>query len=149
MEDLVRRSVGPEIATEFVSASGLWSTLVDAGQLENALLNLCINARDAMPDGGKLVIETANRWFDDHAAREQDFPGGQYISLCVSDNGAGMDADTARRAFDPFFTTKPLGQGTGLGLSMVYGFARQSGGRSGFIPSKEGGRWSVSIYSVI
>jgi PAS domain S-box-containing protein len=129
MEDLVRRSVGPEIATEFVSASGLWSTLVDAGQLENALLNLCINARDAMPDGGKLVIETANRWFDDHAAREQDLPGGQYISLCVSDNGTGMDADTARRAFDPFFTTKPLGHGTGLGLSMVYGFARQSGGQ--------------------
>ncbi|KQT57388.1 MULTISPECIES: PAS domain-containing protein [unclassified Aureimonas] len=129
MEDLIRRTVGPEIAVETVATAGLWSTLVDPPQLENALLNLCINARDAMPDGGKLTIETANRWLDDRAARERDVPPGQYISMCVSDNGTGMPADVIERAFDPFFTTKPIGVGTGLGLSMIYGFARQSGGQ--------------------
>jgi CheY-like chemotaxis protein len=102
---------------------------VDGGQLENALLNLCINARDAMPDGGKLTIETANKWLDDRAARERNLPPGQYVSLCVTDNGTGMPPDVIERAFDPFFTTKPLGRGTGLGLSMIYGFVRQSGGQ--------------------
>ena len=101
----------------------------DPNQLENALLNLCINARDAMPDGGRLTIETANRWLDQRAAREHDLMPGQYISLCVSDTGAGMTPTVVAKAFDPFFTTKPIGQGTGLGLSMVYGFARQSGGQ--------------------
>ncbi len=129
MEELIRRSVGPEIAIETVAAGGLWNTLVDAGQLENSLLNLCLNARDAMPDGGQLTIETCNRWLDDRAARERDLPPGQYVSLCVSDTGSGMPPDVVARAFDPFFTTKPIGQGTGLGLSMVYGFARQSGGQ--------------------
>lgn len=130
MEDLVRRSVGPDVTVEVVQAGGLWIAKVDASQLENALLNLCINARDAMaPDGGRLTIETANRWLDERAAREQDLPPGQYISLCVTDTGAGMSQEVIERAFDPFFTTKPLGQGTGLGLSMVYGFARQSGGQ--------------------
>jgi CheY-like chemotaxis protein len=112
-----------------VGAGGVWATLVDPNQLENALLNLCINARDAMPDGGRLTIETANKWLDDHAARERELPPGQYVSLCVTDTGAGMTPEVAARAFDPFFTTKPLGQGTGLGLSMIYGFVRQSGGQ--------------------
>jgi CheY-like chemotaxis protein len=104
--------------------------LVDPNQLESALLNLCINARDAMPDGGRLTIETANRWLDLHAAKERDLSPGQYISLCVSDTGTGMPPEVIKRAFDPFFTTKPLGEGTGLGLSMIYGFVRQSGGQA-------------------
>ncbi len=129
MDELIRRTVGPEVAVEVVAAGGLWTTLVDPNQLENALLNLCINARDAMPDGGKLTIEPGNRWLDAHAASERELPPGQYVSLCVSDNGVGMPPDVVARAFDPFFTTKPIGQGTGLGLSMIYGFARQSGGQ--------------------
>ncbi|MFC7556357.1 ATP-binding protein [Pseudoroseomonas wenyumeiae] len=131
MEELVRRTVGPAIEVEpLVAASGLWPTLVDPGQLENALLNLCINARDAMPEGGKITIETGNRWLDERAARERDLPPGQYVSLCVSDTGTGMPADVIEKAFDPFFTTKPIGQGTGLGLSMIHGFVRQSGGQA-------------------
>ena len=90
---------------------------------------MCLNARDAMPQGGRLTIETANRWLDERGARDHDIAPGQYISLCVTDTGTGMEADVAAHAFDPFFTTKPLGQGTGLGLSMIYGFARQSGGQ--------------------
>ncbi|MET0182185.1 MAG: PAS domain-containing protein, partial [Caulobacterales bacterium] len=130
MEELVRRSVGPNVEVEVVGQAGLWPTKVDSSQLESALLNLCINGRDAMaPGGGRLTIETANKWLDDRSAREQDLDPGQYISVCVTDTGAGMDADTIARAFDPFFTTKPIGQGTGLGLSMVYGFTRQSGGQ--------------------
>jgi PAS domain S-box-containing protein len=130
MEELIRRTVGPAIAVEVVAAGGLWSTLVDPNQLENALLNLCINARHAMPDGGRLTVETGNCWFDDRAARERDLTPGQYVSLSVSDTGMGMSREVIARAFDPFFTTKPLGEGTGLGLSMVYGFARQSGGQA-------------------
>ncbi len=129
MEDLVRRTVGPSVAIEVAGAAGLWTALVDPNQLENALLNLCINARDAMPDGGRIAIETANKWLDARAARERDLPSGQYLSLCVTDTGTGMTPEVVARAFDPFFTTKPLGQGTGLGLSMIYGFARQSGGQ--------------------
>jgi CheY-like chemotaxis protein len=129
MEELIRRTVGPAIEIEVVGAAGLWTTLVDPNQLENALLNLCINARDAMPEGGRLTIETANRWMDERAARERDLPPGQYLSLCVTDTGTGMTPEVIERAFDPFFTTKPLGAGTGLGLSMIYGFARQSGGQ--------------------
>ncbi len=129
MEELVRRTVGPEIAVEVVTAGGLWPTLIDASQLESALLNLCINARDAMPGGGRLTIETANRWLDEHGAGERDLAPGQYVSLCVTDTGTGMTPDIVERAFEPFFTTKPMGQGTGLGLSMVYGFVRQSGGQ--------------------
>ena len=129
MADLIRRTVGPEITVETVDMVGLWTALVDPSQLENALLNLAINARDAMPDGGRITIETGNKWMDDRAARERDVGPGQYLSLCVSDTGTGMPPDVVARAFDPFFTTKPLGQGTGLGLSMIYGFARQSGGQ--------------------
>ena len=129
MLDLVRRTVGPAIPVEFVGAGGLWPTLVDPSQLENALLNLCINARDAMPDGGRITVETGNRWLDERGARERDLSPGQYVSLCVSDTGTGMTPDVVAKAFDPFFTTKPLGEGTGLGLSMIYGFAKQSGGQ--------------------
>ncbi len=129
MQELIERTTGPEVAVAPVLGVELWTTLVDPGQLESALLNLCINARDAMPDGGQITIETANRWLGERAARERDMPPGQYVSLCVSDNGTGMAPDVVARAFDPFFTTKPIGRGTGLGLSMVYGFARQSGGQ--------------------
>ena len=130
MEDLVRRSVGPDIEVEVVGAGGLWTTRVDPSQLESALLNLCINARDAMaPNGGRLTIETANKWLDERAAGVREVPPGQYVSLCVTDTGTGMTAEVMERAFDPFFTTKPLGAGTGLGLSMIYGFVRQSGGQ--------------------
>jgi CheY-like chemotaxis protein len=128
MEDLIRRTVGPTIEVEVVAAAGLWASQIDSNQLENALLNLCINARDAMPDGGRLTVETSNRWVDEHTARARDMLPGQYVSLCVSDTGTGMTPEVISRAFDPFFTTKPLGQGTGLGLSMIHGFARQSGG---------------------
>jgi PAS domain S-box-containing protein len=129
MEDLIRRTVGPSIHIETVGASGLWPALIDPPQLENALLNLCINARDAMPDGGRITIETANKWIDDRTGRERDMPPGQYLSLCVTDTGTGMPPEVIARVFDPFYTTKPVGQGTGLGLSMIYGFARQSGGQ--------------------
>jgi PAS domain S-box-containing protein len=130
MEELVRRAVGPDVEVEVVGAGGLWLTKADVSQLESSLLNLCINGRDAMaPNGGRLTIETANKWLDERAAQERDLPPGQYISLCVTDTGTGMEQDVIDRAFEPFFTTKPLGQGTGLGLSMVYGFVRQSGGQ--------------------
>jgi PAS domain S-box-containing protein len=130
MADLINRTVGPAVKVEVVQGVGLWPTKVDPSQLENALLNLCINGRDAMaPNGGILVIETANKWLDVRAARERELTPGQYVSLCVTDTGTGMPADVIAKAFDPFFTTKPLGQGTGLGLSMIYGFLRQSGGQ--------------------
>jgi CheY-like chemotaxis protein len=129
MEEMIRRTVGPSIRVEVAGAADLWTTRVDPNQLENALLNLCINARDAMPEGGSLMIETSNQWVDDRGARERDVPPGQYVTMSVTDTGIGMTAAVIARAFDPFFTTKPLGAGTGLGLSMIYGFARQSGGQ--------------------
>ena len=129
MEELIRRTVGPSIAVEVVGAVGLWTVLIDPHQLENALLNLTINARDAMPAGGRITIETANKWLDERIARERDMPAGQYIALSVTDTGTGMPTEIIARAFDPFFTTKPVGEGTGLGLSMIYGFVRQSGGQ--------------------
>ncbi len=128
LTELVCRTVGPGIHVDTIAASSLWATLVDDNQLENALLNLCINARDAMPDGGKITIETANRWLDARSAAQHKLEPGQYITVCVSDTGTGIDKENIERVFDPFFTTKPIGQGTGLGLSMVYGFARQSNG---------------------
>jgi len=145
MADLVQRTVGPSIIVECVGAGGLWTALVDPSQLENALLNLCLNARDAMPEGGRITIETANRWFDARAAGTHEIPPGQYLALCVTDTGVGMAADVVAKAFDPFFTTKPLGQGTGLGLSMIYGFARQSGGHVR-IYSEVGRGTTVCIY---
>ncbi len=145
MEELLRRTVGPQIEIEIVGAAGLWAANIDAGQLENAVLNLCINARDAMPDGGRLTIETANKWLDDRSGRERDLPPGQYLSICVTDTGTGMSPATIERAFEPFFTTKPLGEGTGLGLSMIYGFARQSSGQVR-IYSEEGEGSTVCVY---
>ncbi len=129
MEDLLRRTLGERIELELVLAGGLWLTRCDPNQLESAILNLAINARDAMPEGGRLVIETCNAHLDSaYAARQRDVRPGQYVCICVTDTGTGMSADTMAKAFEPFFTTKPLGQGTGLGLSMIYGFARQSEG---------------------
>jgi len=129
LEDLLRRTVGPAYDIRIVGSAGLWTTMIDPGQLENALLNLCINARDSMPHGGVITIETANKWLDERTGRERDLPPGQYLSICVTDTGSGMTPDVIEHAFEPFFTTKPLGLGTGLGLSMIYGFARQSGGQ--------------------
>ncbi|MCY1670234.1 ATP-binding protein [Novosphingobium sp. SL115] len=126
--DLVRRTVGPGIAVEVDTDPALWPTLVDANQLENALLNLCINARDAMPDGGRLTITTLNVQLDPDQAGERGLRPGDYVTVTVGDSGVGIAADDIERVFEPFFTTKPTGRGTGLGLSMVYGFARQSNG---------------------
>ena len=145
MADLINRTVGPAIDVEVAGAIGLWTTRIDPSQLENALLNLCINARDAMPEGGRLIIETANRWLDDKGGRGRELPAGQYVSLSVSDTGVGMSREVIERAFDPFFTTKPIGQGTGLGLSMIYGFVRQSGGQVR-IYSEVGKGTTVTLY---
>jgi PAS domain S-box-containing protein len=128
MAELIQRTIGPGVDFEVVEAAGLWTTLCDPNQLENALLNLSINARDAMPDGGRLTIETANAHLEQDSAMLRDLQPGQYVAVSVTDTGTGMPPAVAERAFDPFFTTKPIGQGTGLGLSMVYGFARQSNG---------------------
>ncbi len=130
MSELLRRSIGESITVETVLAGGLWKTAIDPNQLENAILNLAINARDAMPNGGTLTIETANTYLDETyaAANGGDVAAGQYVMLALTDSGSGMTKDVVDRAFEPFFTTKPTGAGTGLGLSMVYGFVKQSGG---------------------
>jgi CheY-like chemotaxis protein len=145
MEDLIRRTLGPSITLEVVVAAGLWTTMVDQNQLESALLHLCINARHAMQHSGRVTIETGNRWLDDRAARIRDLPPGQYVSVSVSDSGTGMTEAVKARAFDPFFTTKPIGMGTGLGLSMIYGFVRQSGGHVR-IYSEPGHGTAVTLY---
>jgi PAS domain S-box-containing protein len=146
MEDLLRRTIGPLHALEIVTAGGLWTTLCDPNQLESAILNLAINARDAMPDGGRLTIETCNAHLDNaYVAAQRDVTPGQYVCICVTDSGTGMPPDVIARAFEPFFTTKPLGQGTGLGLSMVYGFAKQSEGHLR-IYSEVGQGTTVKIY---
>ena len=129
IRELINNTIGPNIEVRVNEAADLWTTLVDPNQLENALLNLCINARDAMPDGGQIKIETGNCSFEKSAAQERELRPGDYVSLAVTDTGTGMPEEVAQRAFDPFYTTKPLGQGTGLGLSMIYGFAKQSGGQ--------------------
>ncbi len=132
LEELIRRTVGPAVRLEVMEDDALWTTKVDPPQLESALLNLCINARDAMlPDGGRLAIETANMTLEGEAAEKHELSPGHYVVLSVTDSGRGMTPDIIARAFDPFFTTKPTGAGTGLGLSMVYGFVRQSGGQVG------------------
>jgi len=146
MSELLRRSLGEIIELETVLAGGLWLTRVDANQLENAVLNLAVNARDAMPDGGKLTIETANTHLDDaYAAAHADVEPGQYVMLAITDTGTGMPPDVIAQAFEPFFTTKPVGQGTGLGLSMVYGFVKQSGGHVKLY-SEPGQGTSIKIY---
>ena len=128
IEELLRRTLGETVVLEIDLADGLWATFCDPHQLENALLNLCINARDAMPDGGTLRVTTSNSRIDLRSARERDMEPGAYVTFTVTDTGTGMPPEVIARAFDPFFTTKPIGQGTGLGLSMIYGFARQSNG---------------------
>jgi nitrogen-specific signal transduction histidine kinase len=127
MDDLLRRTMGEQIDVELRLGADLWPVLCDPHQLESAILNLAINARDAMPNGGSLIIETANMQLGAQAARP-DLPAGPYVCLSVTDTGTGMAASVIEQAFEPFFTTKPLGQGTGLGLSMIYGFIRQSQG---------------------
>ncbi len=128
MSDLLMRTLGETIRVETVIGAGLWRTKVDPAQLESAILNLAVNARDAMPDGGTLTVETTNAYVDELYARDSGLTVGQYVLIAVTDTGLGMDEHTMNRAFDPFFTTKPVGKGTGLGLSQVYGFVRQSGG---------------------
>lgn len=143
--DLVRRTMGPQITVQAELDPALWLALVDPNQLENALLNLCINARDAMPDGGNLVISTLNVALADNDARSRSLAPGDYMTITVSDSGVGIAAEDVDRVFEPFFTTKPTGKGTGLGLSMVYGFARQSNGIVR-IRSTQGAGTQVRIY---
>ncbi|MBI1180562.1 MAG: response regulator [Alphaproteobacteria bacterium] len=146
LSELLSRTLGGAIRIETVLAGGLWPVHVDRGQLENALLNLAVNARDAMADGGKLTIETANAHLDDlYAAHHVGVPAGQYVLLAVTDTGAGMTPEIVAKAFDPFFTTKDPGQGTGLGLSQVHGFVHQSGGHVK-IYSEPGSGTTVKIY---
>ncbi len=129
MSEMLRRTLGEQISIEVVLAGGLWPTFADLSQLENAILNLSVNARDAMPDGGHLTIETANTELDDRYARlHQDVEAGQYVMVSITDTGIGMSPEVLERAFDPFYTTKGSGKGTGLGLSQVYGYVKQSRG---------------------
>ncbi|GAB7532922.1 PAS domain-containing sensor histidine kinase [Pseudomonas sp. 3A(2025)] len=145
MQELVNRSVGPSIDVEIHLAPELWTALIDPAQLESALLNLCINSRDAMPEGGKICIDTLNTRVTQDTGLDHTVAHGNYLVVSVTDSGLGMSADTAARAFEPFFTTKPVGAGTGLGLSMVYGFARQSGGDVQ-IHSTEGRGTRIDVY---
>ncbi len=145
LEDLLRRTIGETIDLGIVAADDLWSTLCDPNQLESALLNLAINARDAMPDGGRLTIATSNARLDSVTADAPALSPGDYVCIAVTDTGVGMSAEVAARAFDPFFTTKPIGQGTGLGLSMIYGFARQSNGHV-TIDSEIGQGTTIRLY---
>jgi PAS domain S-box-containing protein len=144
VEELLRRSLGENINLIVVAGESLWLVRCDGNQLENALLNLAINARDAMPDGGTMTIDTANKVLDANQARQRDVSAGEYVRLRVIDNGAGMPPSVKARAFDPYYTTKPIGKGTGLGLSMIYGFVRQSDG-SVTIDSEFGKGTSVEI----
>jgi len=128
MEELLRRSIGERIRVQIDAGADLWLVRCDPNQMENALLNLAINARDAMPDGGTLRIASSNESFDASQASIRDLEAGQYVRVTISDSGTGMPPEVQARAFDPFYTTKPIGKGTGLGLSMIYGFVRQSQG---------------------
>ncbi|MER9539952.1 CHASE3 domain-containing protein [Mesorhizobium sp. M0586] len=146
MSDLLRRALGETIRIETVLAGGLWKTHADPSQLENAILNLAVNARDAMGEDGKMTIETANSHLDEsYAATHAEVKDGQYVMIAVSDTGAGMPADVMERAFEPFFTTKPVDKGTGLGLSQVFGFVKQSGGHVK-IYSEPGQGTTIRIY---
>jgi signal transduction histidine kinase len=143
---LMRRAVGEAIIVECVSAGGLWNTTVDGSEFQSAVLNLAINARDAMPEGGKLTVEMTNAALDDaYAARHAEVDPGQYVLFAITDTGKGMDAVTMARAVDPFFTTKAAGEGTGLGLPQVYGFVKQSGGHLK-IYSEVGEGTTVKLY---
>ncbi len=146
MSDLLRRTLGENIQVETVIAGGLWNTLIDPNQVENTVLNLAINARDAMPDGGKLTLEVANAHLDDaYALAHSEVTPGQYVMLAVTDTGTGMTPEVLRRVFEPFFTTKPEGKGTGLGLAQAYGFTKQSGGHIK-IYSELGHGTSIKLY---
>jgi PAS domain S-box-containing protein len=147
LADMLQRTLGETVALQTVIGAGLWRTLADPAELENALVNLAVNARDAMPDGGRLTIETSNAYLDDAyvASIAEPVAAGQYVLIAVSDTGSGMDADTLAQVFEPFFTTKEVGKGTGLGLSQVYGFVRQSGGHVR-IYSEVGEGTTVKIY---
>lgn len=145
MEELIRRTIGPSIRLCVPNSHALWACLVDPNQLDSALLNLCLNARDAMPHGGELTIETGNHHLQGCTAAPLGIRAGDYVSLCVRDSGSGMEEQIVRHAFEPFFTTKPLGEGTGLGLSMVYGLAQQSGGVA-HIESKPSHGTTVCVY---
>jgi signal transduction histidine kinase len=146
MSELLRTTVGDNIEIEMVLTPCLSQVSADHNQLESAILNLVVNARDAMPDGGKIAIETANAYFDyERANQYDDLPPGQYMMIAVTDTGIGMSKEVIERAFDPFFTTKEIGQGTGLGLSQVYGFVKQSGGTVK-IYSEQGKGTTVRLY---
>jgi len=146
MEELLRRTLGTRVRLQVAGAADLWLTLCDPNQLDSAILNLCINARDAMPEEGSLYITTSNVVLDAGEARRLgDICAGQYVRIAVTDTGVGMSPDTVAKAVEPFFTTKPIGQGTGLGLSMIYGFVRQSGGQM-HIDSALGRGTTVSLY---
>lgn len=146
MADLLRQSLGESYEIEIVGAGGLWQVEVDPAQLESAILNLAVNARDAMPGGGKLTVETSNTFLDEnYARRHSEVKVGQYVQISVTDTGQGMSADTLEKAFEPFFTTKAAGEGTGLGLSQIYGYAKQSGGHVK-IYSEPGEGTTVKIY---
>jgi signal transduction histidine kinase len=146
MSELMRRTIGESVRFETVLAGGLWPAFIDASQLENALVNLCVNARDAMPDGGRLTIETSNTHLDEaYAGQHSEVVAGQYVMVSVTDTGCGMPAEVIERAFDPFYTTKDVGRGTGLGLSQVYGFVKQSGGHVK-IYSEQGVGTTVKLY---
>ena len=146
ISDLLTRTLGENVQLETISGAGLWNVEVDASEMESTLLNLALNARDAMPDGGKLTIETGNAYLDEEYCRKHEgIAPGQYILIAVSDSGAGMSAETIDRAFEPFFTTKEVGKGTGLGLSQVYGFMKQSGGHVK-IYSEPGEGTTIKLY---
>jgi len=145
LEDLLRRTIGEAIDLKIVASDQLWRTLCDPNQLESALLNLAINARDAMPDGGELIITTSNVRLDGVSADTPALSPGDYVCIDVTDTGIGMSAEVTARAFDPFFTTKPIGQGTGLGLSMIYGFTRQSDGHVTIVSKLQRGT-SIKLY---
>ncbi|WP_440058261.1 PAS domain-containing protein [Pseudomonas fragariae (ex Marin et al. 2024)] len=145
MEELIARTVGPEIDIKVVAHDDLWPALIDHAQLESSLLNLCLNARDAMPNGGRIIIETANASLEECTDPDHGIPAGEHLSIRVTDTGIGMSPDIAAKAFEPFFTTKAIGAGTGLGLSMVYGFVRQSGGQIR-VESVEGQGTSVVMH---
>ena len=147
MTELLKSTLGEQIRLEIAGNAGLWSAFADASELEHAILNLAVNARDAMLGGGRLTIETGNTWLDDDyvAALPEPVPPGQYVLVAVTDTGTGMDKATADRVFEPFFTTKEVGKGTGLGLSQVYGFVRQTGGHIR-VYSEPGCGTTVKIY---